>query len=699
MEAKKLKSFNSILNSLPGILKYVLIAAVITFISWLYPDKARFSYEYKNGSTWNYDDLYAPFDFPLIKTEDELKAARQKLIEGHTPYYRKDPRISEEHIQSFIEELNILGDSLWRTPRLQSIKMELERVGISFLKNAYDQGIIKVDSLHRSKDPSFLIQLIEHNNTKPHIISNIKNVDEVRNTWIRRIKAIPQIPDSLGRLLLPFVQANIQLDRALTESSLEEQLSKLSKTEGLFKKGDMIVSKGYLITDEVYKKINSYKYQYETQIIGSKSPWGILGGYSLLTLILVGLLLFYLYSYHREVFDSFSGILFLLMWLALYAYAVSAVEKIPNISTFIVPFAIAPLVIKNFFNHSIALFVLLIMALITSFISTLGYEFTFLTILSGVVAILGDSETRSWNQFFKTILLVLGAYLLGNLGLELIKQGNLNEMNFSTNIWFIANAFLTLLAYPMIPLLERIFGYTSSITLAELADFNKPLLKDLSLRAKGTFQHSLQVSNLAAAAADRIGANSLLIKTAALYHDIGKLAEPQYFIENQHGQNPHDTLNNPFESARKIIDHVILGEKMAKKHRIPTVIIDFINTHHGDSRVEYFYRKQLERKPDGEFDESLFRYPGPKPRTKEQTILMLADTIEAASKSLKQPDEKSIKDLIDKLITQKIQDGQLKDSPLSYKELEMCRASFNTTLQSIYHVRIAYPDAKTNQIS
>ncbi len=692
METKEIKSFKFILNTLPELLKYILVITLVAFISWLYPDNARFKYAYQNGSSWNYDDLYAPFDFPLIKSEEEYQKEAQEIINRHTPYYRKDLQVAEENIQSFLEYLNQSIDTFLTDQNAYRQKEELERVGVNFLKEAYQRGIIELDSVHQNRDQSFLINVIEGKITKPYVLSNIPRVNDLQNDWIELLRQTKGMPMPIGSKLVDFIKPNIFLDKALTESSLKEELAELTKTEGLFKKGDMIVSKGYLITDEVYRRLESFKIQYEKEIIGKKSATGIFGGYALLTLILVGLLLFYLYSYHRLIFKSFSGILFLLMWLALYAYMVSEVEKTANISTYIVPFAIAPLVIKNFFNHSIALFVVVIMSLIASFISTLGFEFTFLTLLAGIVAVLGDRETRSWTQFFKTILLIFGSYLLGNLGLELIKEGNLSNADLSLNYWFTANAFLTLLAYPMIPLLERIFGYTSSITLAELSDFNKPLLKELSLHAKGTFQHSLQVSNLATAAAEKIGANSLLIKVAALYHDIGKLKDPEYFIENQHGNNPHDQLDNPFESGKKIIQHVTEGVKLAKKYRLPQVIIDFIVTHHGDSRVEYFYQKQLARKPDGSFDETLFRYPGPKPKTVEQTILMLADSIEAASKSLDKPDETKIKALIDRIIDYKIKDGQLMDSVISFHELEQCRQSFNRTMQSIYHVRIAYPD-------
>ena len=340
------------------------------------------------------------------------------------------------------------------------------------------------------------------------------------------------------------------------------------------------------------------------------------------------------------------------------------------------------------------MFVHLVIILIASFLSNLGYEFTVLQLLVGMVTVLVVSETRYWNKFFFGISFIILTYILGFIGLSIINTGSINDIDWVTIVWLLINGMLTLLAYPFIPLLEKIFGFTSQITLAELGDINRPLLKELSLKAPGTMQHSLQVSNLATAAADLIGANSLLIKVGALYHDIGKINNPECFIENQrNGVNPHADWNN-FESAEKIINHVTDGRKMAKKHRLPQVLIDFIMTHHGTTRVEYFYRNQKNDFPDKEFDESLFRYPGPRPKTKEQAILMLADSIEAASKSLKNPNGQDIDALVDKIISYKIDQDQLDDANLTFSELKQCEDTFKSVLRSMYHIRVEYPDLK-----
>lgn len=689
-----MSNIKNILNTLPDVAKYILVAGVIGFISWLYPSKATFKYEYHKGSTWNYEDLVAPYDFALIKTEDIIEAEKRAIQDEFTPYYSTDLSVKEVAIQSFLTDLGEASflDSMenpgWTTKQIKNI----ERLGVQFLENIYDQGVVQAEVSHIDRPNDFLVNVITNRKAEPKLLNNLMTSDRAKTKLRSEIERY-NLPTSAFNFVAKYVRANINIDRALSEKEMAIRLEGIAPTKGLFKRGDLIIGKGSLITDDTYNRLISYQDKYQKDIIGSKSRWGVLAGYVLLTSLLIGMFLYFLFIFYPKVYAGFSGILFLLMWLVIYAYLVYIADHTPNISAYLVPFAIAPIVIKNFYNTSIAIFATLIIALISSFISSLGYEFTFIILLVGLIAILGNKETRSWAQFFRTILLILAAYIISHLGLELIKEGNLEQINWKLNSWFFGSAFLTLLAYPLIPLLERIFGYTSSITLAELSDFNKPLLKELSLNARGTFQHSLQVSNLSEAAADAIGANSLLVKVAAMYHDIGKLDEPEYFIENQSGKNPHDLLP-PFESAEKILGHVTKGVAKAKKHRLPTVIIDFIKSHHGDTRVEYFYRKQLELKPDGNFDEGLFRYSGPKPVSKEETILLIADTIEAASKSLKEPNQESISQLVDKLIESKVNSGQLSNSLLTYQELEKCRDSFKQTLQSIYHVRIAYPGGK-----
>ena len=460
-----------------------------------------------------------------------------------------------------------------------------------------------------------------------------------------------------------------------------------------YKSGSTLVSKGQYVTNAVNQTLDQYLTSQPDKSFGIFSSRGLIYfiGYFILTTLIIGAMIVYAMRFFPESCSSLQKLVFLILWPVIFSILVYIVSNREGLSVYMLPFCITPIIILNFYNGRLALVVHLVVILIASFLGNLGYEFTVLQITAGIVSVLVMTETRYWNKFFIAILLILGTYLLAYLGLAIINSGTIIPDEFSVFGWLSVNALLLLLAYPFIPMLEKIFGFTSNITLAELADMNKPLLKELSLKAPGTLQHSLQVANLSESAAEAIGANGLLVKTAALYHDIGKTLNPRFFIENAQGRNAHQDKTN-FESARIIIDHVVEGEKMAKKAKLPKIVTDFITTHHGTTRVEYFYRNQKSAEPDREFDESLFRYPGPKPVTKEQTILMLADSIEAASKSLQNPTGEDIDKLIEKIVDHKIAEDQLINSALSFNELQKCIGVFKSLLRSIYHVRIEYPE-------
>lgn len=666
-------------------LKYVLIAATIAFVSFLFPGENYFNYKYQKGGTWNYEDLSAPFSFALNRSSDEIELEKKKIKEDFIPIYERDDRA--------LEIFNLSVDNL----DLSSIENQIEIK--DFLKKEgklhYRKGILSVSDYNNIwQDKKELI--ISQNNVNTKIaVQSVGNPEKVRALLTEEFSL--SFPDSL------VMQANIEslsispdliFSQDINDKLLNDKLSKVSPVLGMVNKGDAIALKGEIITDQTISKINSYKTAYENEVVGKNSVYSIFAGYLLLTLLIIGVLLMYLQFHAREVYEKWTKLSFILMWIVLFAYLVYIIEKTDTLSTYVLPFAIVPIIIKNFYKERLAMFVHIVIILIASFLSNLGYEFTVLQLLVGMVTVLVVSETRYWGRFFYGILFIVLTYVLGYLGLSLINTGSLYETDWQVFVWLLINGMLTLLAYPFIPLLEKIFGFTSQITLAELGDINRPLLKELSLKAPGTMQHSLQVSNLATAAADAVGANALLIKVGALYHDIGKIKNPDCFIENQRsGVNPHENWNN-FESAENIIMHVTEGRKMAKKNRLPQVLIDFIMTHHGTTRVEYFYRNQKNDFPDKEFDETLFRYPGPKPRTKEEAILMLADSLEAASKSLKNPTGNDIDALVDKIISYKINENQLDNAELTFQELKLCEDTFKSTLRSMYHIRVEYPELK-----
>jgi len=648
------------------IVKYGMLLLAIVATAFLFPKSKYFNYDYKKSQLWAYEDLYAPYDFALLKTDSQIEKDEEKIKADFIPVFQKNS-VSKESI------ISLIPDSLENSQQL-----------IEFVSKQYDQGIF--DSAELNNYSNELIEkYIDGSSTKIRkaLVSTPSKVINELSSSLPQEKLL-----ELSEKLLP----NYSLNSESNANTLKALINGIEKERGVVIKGESIARNGEMITEDVVKKLDSLKGSLADSSSDKKGSYFVFAGYLLLTTLIFAVLLLFIRLHYPTIYQSNKEFAFILIWPVLFGFLVRLLESNTELSTYLIPFCIVPIVILNFYSGRLALFIHIITILVASFLSKLGYEFTFLQILAGAVTVLVASETRYWNVFFKVIGIILGVYFLGYFGLELIKEGNFTGFSWEVFGWLFMNGVFLLLAYPFIPIIEKIFGFTSSITLAELGDLNSPLLKELSFKAPGTFQHSLQVANLAEAAVKEIGGNSLLTRVAGLYHDIGKMKQPEFYIENQSNiESPHNQLNN-FESAKVIIDHVVEGEKMAVKAKLPKSIIDFITTHHGASRVEYFYRNQLKEDPEGNFDETLFRYPGPNPSTKEQSIMMIADSIEAASKSLKSATGQDIDQLVDKIIDYKIDSGLLGDSNLTFSDLVKTKKVFKTLLRSIYHVRIEYPE-------
>ena len=669
------------------VVKYFLVAAVIIFISFLFPKHKPYSSDHFAGEIWKDEALIAPFDFPIRKSTQVLDEERNQVEAEFYPIFKEDTSVVnrvfneiEGDIRTHIEQDTLDAILNWTNKLIN----DLYSKGI--LEEAYPE---KWERDHLQLRKGNAIELVKTNSVSRLSKSKQEASTKIMNSVISNKSAVLT-------LVLSNMEANIVFDQDLTEKFLAEELEKISPNAGMVSKGQKMIGKGEVVTESVLQTLVSLDKYYQDHAGSSREGWTSFAGYLALTIMLVGVLLLYLQLHFQQIFKRFSSLAFMLFWTVLYSYLVFAVEQTDSISTYMIPFCIVPIVIKNFYNDSLALYVHLVVVLIASFLSNLGYEFTFLQLLAGIVAVLTSKETRLWFKFFQTIFFIILTYAIGYMGLSLVEGGELELIEPKMYLWFLLNGVLTLLAYPMIPLLERIFGYTSSITLAELNDLNHPLLKDLSVKAPGTFQHSLQVGNLSEAAAEAINANSLLVKVGSLYHDIGKMNAPQFFIENQVGKNPHEELEEK-ASAEIIIKHVTEGTKMATRHRLPKVVIDFIKTHHGTTRVEYFYRTFKEKHPDALIDEAAFTYPGPKPETREQAIVMLADSIEAASRAMANPAIEVLEELIDTICRSKIASGQLSNSDLTFAEFEKCKQVFKQMMRSIYHARIEYPEDKSEE--
>lgn len=692
------QGFRNFLKRVPTVTRYLLIGGVVLLISLLFPNQLAFNYQFERGSIWRYEDMVAPFDFAIQKPDAEYKAEIEALEAKLFPFYVKDSQVTtrqlERFSQSFLLKLQSTDQALYRDVR--SHQDNYRNAGRRILISTFKKGVLQLAPQHTAEGDNKLINvLMNANRVERRVAKSLSNTVFAKATaqdslyeLSNQLVEIDFLLDIMDEAIIP----NIVYSDSLTRLYHELEKEKISQSKDRVIKGELIVRRGDVLDEATYQKLISLKTLSQNRH-ENRNEWLTFSGYLLLTILLVSGLMLYLYFYENALFSSIQKLSFILMWLLLYSYLSYFINQVGFIDAYFIPFCIAPIVIKNFYNERVAFFTHLVTVLLAGFLAAQSFEFLFVQILMGIVIVLADVRTRNWSSFFISIVYLLVTYVIAFLALSITKENSLENIDGYALGWIGLNIFLTLLAYPLIPLLERVFGFTSEITLIELSSLDRPLLKELSLKAPGTLQHSLQVGNLAENAAAAIGADALLVKVAALYHDIGKVNNPFFFIENQSGQNPHQQLT-PLQSAEIILAHVTDGEKRAKKEGLPKVLIDFITTHHGSTRVEYFYRKHLQENPDEVTDPQLFTYKGSKPQTKEQAILMMADSLEAASKSLKNPDESSINNLVDNIIAGKIQSAQFSEVDLTYREMDIVKSTFKKLLKSIYHVRIAYPSEK-----
>lgn len=682
------------LQRIPGIFRPLTFVLVVVFVSLLFPTDLRFKYQYEKQQSWRYDNLMAPFDFAIRKTEAELQMEREDVLDNTNLVFEEAEQIVKERKAAFSQEFQQQLEQIESSGQFRDVPRQPQvylNYGLAFLDRLYDQGIIHLSGEQTGVDQDQVLTIIRGSTFEEQTVENLLQVSSATAMVSDTLPySSLREPEFLLPLLQAQVQANLFYSAERTKQLQEDALNRIVTSRGLVQKGDLIVARNSIITDELYQVLYSYEQEYQQQVLSKQSISNIFIGYLILTALVVLLFALYLRKYAPLVYNRYPKLIFILMWLVVFSYLVYLIEGIEGLNTYLVPFCIVPIVIKIFYNERLAFFTHVAVVLLAGVLSSFGYEFAFLQIMAGLVVIISNTNTRDWSGFFYTILFIFLTYAVGYLGLELIRENDFNAIDWSVYAWIFLNAFFTLLAYPLIPLVERLFGFVSPITLVELMDMNKPLLRDLALKAPGTLQHSLQVGNLAEAAARRINADPLLVKVAALYHDIGKTTNPEFFIENQSGHNPHEGLS-PEKSAKMILGHVDEGVKLAKKAGLPALLIDFIRTHHGTTLTAYFYHQHLEQGGKKE-DIERFQYPGPRPRSKEEAILMMADSIEAAGKSLNHPTEEELYGLIDKIIDGKQQSGQFKDSLISFRELEQCRLVFRQIMKSVHHVRVAYPE-------
>lgn len=689
-------SFN-LLRNLTGSYRLLIILASALIISLLLPRIKSVTYEFEEGSKWKYSDLRAPYDFAIRKTDAEIAKEKEEILKNFTPYYKKNESTLENLEEKVHEEYNLYKSRVSGDTALflNSFNDFNTRLLTDVFTKIYQEGVLENNDAYKDRDKDFLINIVDGNTISLKARAAVPTVAVAKS---EARKAAGNLGDK-GKYLYPLIdgilEPNLFLDQDLSNEFLDQEFKDISPNEGIVRKGDIIITRNSTISKDSYQKLVSLKERYEADNTGRLSYFKSFLAYFVFISVILIFYVMYVRTYVREVFLIFKKMLFMNLWIVMYAIFTYFVIRSNTLDLLMIPFCIAPIVIKNFYNQRLAFFTLIAILLIVSLFGPVTKDYITMQVTAGIMVVILTKETRYWSKFFLLLLLLLATYIFTYLFLTYIKSNNLEDFNLNSIWWLCLNVFLTLLAYPLIPLLERLFGFTSSITLAELSDLNNNLLKELSIKAPGTFQHVLHVATLAEAAAEKIGANSTMARVGALYHDIGKMKNPFNFTENQTNVNPHDSLDY-VTSAKLIIEHVPEGVRIAKKFGLPNVIIDFIKTHHGTTKVEYFYRKFVKEHADHAVDEKVFTYPGPKPKTKEQVIVMLADTVEAAVKSLVNPSEEEINDLVDKLIKAKIEGGQLDRSEITFEDVQVCIRIFKTMLVNMSHIRIAYPEARPN---
>jgi len=667
--------------------KFLMTLASVCAIVLTLPKQAKFSYDIEKGRIWNQKELISPYNFAILKTQQEIDNDEKAALASITPIYQLDDDLGNRQREGFKNDFVIK----WHTAGLKERQRnQYLDEGDQLLKEVYDKGIISLNPKYQQGAENYKINVLDKN------VATDKNTADLftkEQALAYCDKALNQRKDLDKAFLLDLIsnrlQPNLTFDNRLTSRLEKEAVDDLSTTRGMVLKGEAIVSKGSVVNDEVYQKLESYKKAFEDNARTTGNPRLVLLGQFLLVGIMITLLMVFLYLFRRDIYEDNRLVSLILLVVTAMLFTLSLALKLELPNLYYIPYCIVPIIIRILFDTRLALNIHLLVVLIAGFFVPNSFEFAYFELTAGMVSIYSIKNLIRREQFLISALIITVTYFAAFLGISLIREGSLKTIDWMDFLPFVVSVLLTLLAYPLIYIFEKLFAITSDITLIELTNTNAPLLREMAFSAPGTFQHSLQVANLAENAIYTIGGNALLVRAGALYHDIGKLENPLYFIENQSGFNPHDRLQYQ-ESAQIIIGHVRKGAELARKANIPEIVIDFIRTHHGDTRVDYFYQSFLKNFPEKFVDENTFRYPGPIPFSKETGVLMLADSVEAASRALKEPDEKSLSDLVDRIVKYKLDQNQLSDSNITLKEIETIKTIFKRMLMSIYHVRIDY---------
>ena len=678
--------FNSLHNNHNSLYKIFLFLITTVLIVYLFPKSGSFRYSFEKGKPWQSENLYAPFDFAIQKSDKEIDLEKQLISSESSVFFDLDTtvlsQVSSNHKRKFDE-------TFFQTQK-DTLNVKLYNKSLLILDELYKNGVLPYDyNFDSKKIVKILVNNTQVKSVRYDQLFPQSDLNKFIDSTLLSSKFKPYIPN-IKSIFFDVIVPNISYNEKLTKSAIEDRVNLISLVRGRVEKGTLIISKGEVVKGDKLAVLKSLESEYESQVWTETNYTWVIAAYTILVALSLLMLLLFLRKYRHEIYLNNTKVTFIFFNIVLMVLLTTLVINFNPSYVYVVPLCILPLILKAFFDARLGLFAHVITVLLIGFIVSNNYEYMFLQIIAGIVTILTVSELYKRANLFISVGQISLIYILSYFSFYVIYEGNIDGLKWENFLLFVLCGLATLFVQPLIYAYEKLFGLVSDVSLLELTDTNSFLLKKLSDKAPGTFHHSLNVANLAESCANEIGANSLLVRVGALYHDIGKMHNPTYFTENQStGINPHDELS-PVESANIIIDHVINGIEIAKKYNLPDRVIDFIRTHHGTSTVRYFYN--LQKELNLEFNSDDFKYKGPMPFSKETAILMMCDSVEAASKSLKDPTSTKINDFVDSIISSQIDIDQFLNSDITFKEIQSIKKVLKHKLANMYHLRIEYPD-------
>lgn len=662
-----------------------LLVSVVTLIYFL-PRESKFGYVYELNKPWHYPQLIASYDFVIYKTDDEVKRERDSVVRQFVPYYRVDSLVAEKQIAALRKDFyagKFRGIPVYYLPRL-----------VENLRQIYARGILDVSDYEGFlKSDSHVLRLIRGQEATTGEVENFFTIRTAYDYLLNRDKdALSQ--EALRECNLnDYLAVNVKNDTAKNRLELQSELSQVSDNIGMVQSGQLVIDRGQIVNAEHMRILNSLKKESEQRMDPSRGYWFIFAGQVIFVILLISLLFTYLKLFRRDYFSSPHSVLLLFSFVTVFPVITYLMMAHHFYSVYLVPYALIPIFVRIFMDSRTSFMAVVTSSLLSALSLHSPFEFVLWQIVTGATVIYSLRELTERSQLLRTVLAVVVVGLVISIGYDLSQGLNGDAFDRSRIVYMIIGGILLLFAYPLMYFVEKLFGFTSSVTLVELTNTNNPILRKMSKVAQGTFNHSMQVSNLAAEVADKIGAKAQLARTGALYHDIGKVLNPAFFTENQSGVNPHDTISEE-RSAQIIINHVTDGLRLAEKYHLPQVIKEFIRTHHGTGLVKYFYIQYCNKHVGESVDEDAFRYPGPNPQTREQAVVMMCDSVEAASRSLKEYTEESITQLVNRIVDSQLAEGHFKECPITFRDIADAKRTLIDSLKTIYHTRISYPEIK-----